>query len=188
MEALRVQNDALQVKMQRLEVENARLHDEHPDESMRMEAKACTQVEYERLQAEADQLRRLYEQAIGDLQEERMQTGEATADLAGQLRNATESKRDDLKTIVNLRRENAQLAKREMTTTPKEKLTEAEAALTRVTQDTEFQRLRAVTSSARNGKLGRRGCCGKLTSWRSAQRLASPTPGTKSRHLPPFRT
>ena len=73
----------------------------------------------------------MYEQAIGDLQEERTQTGEATAELAGQLRNVTESRRDDLKTIKNLRRENAQLAEREeeMTTTLTEKLTEAEAAL-----------------------------------------------------------
>ena len=63
--------------------ENARFRDEHPDESTRMEAEARAQVECERLQAEADQLRRLYEQAIGDLQEERTQTGEAKAELAG---------------------------------------------------------------------------------------------------------
>ena len=49
MEALRVQNDALRVEMQRLEIENARFRDEHPDESTRMEAEARAQVECERL-------------------------------------------------------------------------------------------------------------------------------------------
>ena len=65
-EALCTHLDALQMEMQRLRVENARLRDEHPDKSSRINAAA----ELISTIAENEELCRLYEQALDDLRNE----------------------------------------------------------------------------------------------------------------------
>ena len=66
--------DALKIEMQRLEVENARLRDEHREEAVRID----TEAELASTRAENMQLRHLYEQALDDLHGERAREAEAS--------------------------------------------------------------------------------------------------------------
>ena len=77
-EVLRTQLDTLRIKNQKLEVDNARLREEHPQEAVRMDAEKEThhwqaeaaryQAESESHAAEAARLRQLYEQLLRDVQ------------------------------------------------------------------------------------------------------------------------
>ena len=72
-EALRTQLDNLQRANQQLEIENARLREEHPEEAASIDASAeCDQLrqEKERLVTESMQLKTLYDQLLRDSQED----------------------------------------------------------------------------------------------------------------------
>ena len=78
-EALRTQLDAVNIQLEQLKVENARLRDDRPESAEKIDREAELAMENEKLVAEAEQCRQLYEQALSDTQEEQAAAGRREA-------------------------------------------------------------------------------------------------------------
>ena len=119
----------------------ARFRDEHRDESARIDAEA----ELEHVRTENEQLWRLYEQALDDLRGERAREAEAreeTAEMERRIQELTAGRTDDRATIERLQAESEHYYRLESESA--ETLAEVEARRTRLQEEAELQRLRAV--------------------------------------------